>query len=98
MAPFDVLVDPMSMPEHEVIKGKVNTHQVVHEDSAANSDGEEVRSIVYGWSPPAYVHFHKLKNQTVVLSDHDLIILKCQLRWSLRLCELKVFRCFLKIR
>ncbi|XP_067949364.1 cilia- and flagella-associated protein 337-like [Watersipora subatra] len=41
MAPFDVLVDPMSMPEHEVIKKKANTHQVVHEDSAANSDGEE---------------------------------------------------------
>ena len=42
MAPFDVLVDPMSMPEHPVIEGKINTHQVVHEDSAANSDGEEV--------------------------------------------------------
>lgn len=44
MAPFDVLVDPMSMPEHDVIKEKTNTHQVVHEDSAANSDGEEVIS------------------------------------------------------
>lgn len=46
MAPFDVLVDPMSMPEHPVIKDKNNTHQVVHEDSAANSDGEEVREIL----------------------------------------------------
>jgi len=42
MAPFDVLVDPMSMPEHDIIKGKINMQQVVHEDSVNNSDDEEV--------------------------------------------------------
>ena len=43
MVPYDVLVDPQSLPEHPVISDKKNTGQVVHEDSARNSDTEEVR-------------------------------------------------------
>ena len=58
MAPFDVLVDPMSMPEHPVIEGKINTHQVVHEDSAANSDGEEVCGCVWFCGFHRHLSFH----------------------------------------
>ena len=42
MVPYDVLVDPLSLPKHPVIEDKHNAHQVIHEDSAQNSDEEEV--------------------------------------------------------
>ena len=38
--PYDVLVDPLSMPDHPVIGEKLNTHQVIHEDSARGSKSE----------------------------------------------------------
>ncbi len=43
MVPYDVLVDPLSMPDHPVIGEKLNTHQVIHEDSAR---GEKDKSEV----------------------------------------------------
>ena len=42
MVPYDVLVDPLSLPDHPVLADKRNTHQVVHEDSTRNSADEEV--------------------------------------------------------
>ena len=38
--PYDVLVDPLSMPDHPVIGEKLNTHQVIHEDSARASKSD----------------------------------------------------------
>ena len=43
MVPYDVLVDPLSLPSHPVISDKRNTHQVIHADSMQGSDEEEVR-------------------------------------------------------
>ena len=40
MVPYDVLIDPLSLPEHPVIEGKQNLLEVVHADSAQNSDEE----------------------------------------------------------
>ena len=48
MVPYDVLVDPLSLPKHPVIEDKHNAHQVIHEDSAQNSDEEEVIMIQLG--------------------------------------------------
>ena len=41
MVPYDVLVDPLSLPDHPVLDGKHNANHIVHEDSARNSDSEE---------------------------------------------------------
>ena len=39
MVPYDVLVDPMSMPSHPVIAEKHSTHEVLHQD--ARKDGDD---------------------------------------------------------
>ena len=39
MVPYDVLVDPMSMPSHPIIAEKQSTHEVLHQD--ARKDGDE---------------------------------------------------------
>lgn len=31
MVPYDVLIDPMSLPTHPVIEEKQNTQQIIHE-------------------------------------------------------------------
>ena len=33
MVPYDVLVDPQSLPDHPVIDGKHNTQQIINEDT-----------------------------------------------------------------
>ena len=45
MVPYDVLVDPRSLPSHPVMSEKQSVHDVVHEDSARNSDDEETKVI-----------------------------------------------------
>lgn len=39
MVPYDVLVDPMSLPVHPVIAQRESTHEVIHLDS--KKDGED---------------------------------------------------------
>ena len=34
MVPYDVLIDPMSLPSHPVVAEKQNMHQIIHEDMA----------------------------------------------------------------
>ena len=41
MVPYDVLIDPLSLPEHPVIDGRQNLLEVVHADSARNSGSED---------------------------------------------------------
>ena len=43
MVPYDVLIDPMSLPDHPVVAEKQNMHQIIHEDSTRNSESEKVR-------------------------------------------------------
>jgi len=42
MVPYDVLIDPMSLPDHPVVAEKQNMHQIIHEDSTRNSESEKV--------------------------------------------------------
>ncbi|XP_076467714.1 cilia- and flagella-associated protein 337-like [Babylonia areolata] len=51
MVPYDVLVDPMSMPSHPVIAQKQSTHQVLHQE--ARTQGGEGKSEQRSPSPPA---------------------------------------------
>ncbi|KAH3841539.1 hypothetical protein DPMN_115005 [Dreissena polymorpha] len=44
MVPYDVLIDPMSLPDHPVVSEKQNMHQIIHEDSARNSTSEKART------------------------------------------------------
>ncbi|KAL4229841.1 hypothetical protein ACF0H5_010233 [Mactra antiquata] len=40
MVPYDVLIDPMSLPDHPVVAEKQDMHQIIHEDSKKNeTDG-----------------------------------------------------------
>ena len=32
MVPYDVLIDPLSLPSHPVVAEKQNMHQIIHED------------------------------------------------------------------
>lgn len=38
MVPYDVLIDPMSLPDHPVVAEKQNMHQIIHEDSVKAAD------------------------------------------------------------
>ncbi|XP_041358198.1 WD repeat-containing protein on Y chromosome-like [Gigantopelta aegis] len=40
MVPYDVLIDPMSLPTHPLLAEKQTTHEVIHMDSAKGSDDE----------------------------------------------------------
>ncbi|XP_053398693.1 WD repeat-containing protein 49-like isoform X5 [Mercenaria mercenaria] len=41
MVPYDVLIDPMSLPDHPVVAEKQNMHQIIHEDSAKKAETEK---------------------------------------------------------
>ncbi len=41
MVPYDVLIDPMSLPKHPILQDKQNTQQLVHEDSPRCDDMED---------------------------------------------------------
>ncbi|XP_046574299.1 WD repeat-containing protein on Y chromosome-like [Haliotis rubra] len=43
MVPYDVLIDPMSLPSHPLLGEKQTTHQIIHEDSTHGSDDEKPR-------------------------------------------------------
>ena len=45
MVPYDVLVDPLSLPDHPLIAEKHNAHDIIHEDSARNSDDDSVSTV-----------------------------------------------------
>ena len=41
MVPYDVLIDPLSLPSHPVVAEKQNMHQIIHED-IANAEAQGV--------------------------------------------------------
>ncbi|CAH1777712.1 unnamed protein product [Owenia fusiformis] len=43
--PYDVLKDPLSLPDHPVLAEKKNVYQVIHEDSRRNSKQENEQNI-----------------------------------------------------
>ena len=43
MAPYDVLVDPGTLPKHPVLAKKETVEKIVHEDSVPSGDEDEVR-------------------------------------------------------
>lgn len=45
MVPYDVLVDPMSLPTHPIIKDKENMAEVVHADSAREDKEKREREL-----------------------------------------------------
>ena len=42
MVPYDVLVDPQSLPDHPCIDGKHNALQVINEDLKKKNDVSEL--------------------------------------------------------
>ncbi|XP_050415483.1 WD repeat-containing protein on Y chromosome [Patella vulgata] len=50
MVPYDVLIDPISLPAHPILTAKETTHQIIHEDSVADVQEEvkETTPIIYG--------------------------------------------------
>ena len=42
--PYDVLVDPLSLPDHPIISGKPDTHE--QEDTQKKSEDAEVRAVI----------------------------------------------------
>nr|KAG5692186.1 hypothetical protein BaRGS_008732 [Batillaria attramentaria] len=70
MVPYDVLVDPMSMPVHPVIAQKESTHEVIHQD--ARRDGDD-KSDQRSTSPPAQ---YGSKTQFYVSDDQIAAMLK----------------------
>ena len=42
MAPYDVLVDPGTLPKHPVLEKRESIEKIIHEDSVHSEDDEEV--------------------------------------------------------
>jgi hypothetical protein len=42
MVPYDVLIDPMSLPDHPVVAEKQTMQQIIHEDMAKKAETENV--------------------------------------------------------
>ncbi|WAQ98652.1 hypothetical protein MAR_023025 [Mya arenaria] len=50
MVPYDVLIDPMSLPDHPVVSEKQNMHQIIYEDKSSTDkyhiDDDTIASLI----------------------------------------------------
>ena len=59
MAPYDVLVDPQTLPDHPVFATKQTVYEMIHEDSVHSGDEDDVSKTASDFTDKVLSHTQK---------------------------------------